>query len=707
MKKMEQSETNTMSKSSVYNSFNNPVFIALFIIVFGAIILAYSNHFSNALAFDDMHTIANNIAIREINITKIFTDASTFSTLPGNQSYRPYLTLENAIDYKLAGGLNTKVFHIHIFITFLLVCFLLWLFVKKVLDKIKFSNYNPFWGLLIAAIFGLLCANTQAVNYIIQRAEIDAALFILAGFVAFLQGGIWRSKYLYLLFPFIGFFAKEMTFTFAPLLFLYILLFEENTDLLHFYKTEEFKKCTNAFRKTLPAFVLTLIMFAFYHKMQKLSPGGTDRFLYLITQPAVMCHYIITYFIPYNLSADSDWTVFPSLLNFRAILGIVLILGLIYVALKASKNKETRLFSFGILWFFIALLPTSSVVAFAEVLNDHRCFTPYIGLTIAFVFGLKHLLEKYFADDLKQKSTQIALMILTILFLATNAYGVHQRNKVWKDGLTLWADVAQKSPKNGRGLMNYGLELMQKGDFVNAEIYYNKAILANPSYAVIYINLGILKKTTGDKVSAENNFKKAISCPGYKDLSLYYYGRFLTELGRDEEAEQNLTKAININPNFYDAQSLLLSVYHNKNEWEKMKILAQNILQYIPNDENAKKYLDIAIHKKTIVASMEEEASKAPTPDKYLNLSLKYCKIGENEKSIVAAYQAIKLKSDFPAAYNNIGIAYVNLKDYDKAIEAYTKALSIYPDYQLAKNNLFYALSLKNGTNTEIVSQKQ
>jgi len=599
-----------------YNSFKNPVFITLSLIVFELIFLAYSNHFSNTLAFDDEHTITNNIAIREINIKRFFTDASTLSTLPTSQTYRPYLTLENAIDYKLAGGLNTKVFHIHIFTIFLLVCVLLCWFVKKLLDFIKFSNYNQFWGLLIAAIFGLLCANTQAVNYIIQRAEIDAALFILAGFVAFLHGGIWRSKHLYLLFPFIGFFAKETTFTFAPLLFLYILLFEENTDLLHFYKTEEFKKCSNAFRKTLPAFVLTLIMFAFYYKMQKFTLGNTDRFLYLITQPAVMCHYIITYFIPYNLSADTDWTVFSTILNYRAILGIVLIFGLIYVALKASKNKETRLFAFGILWFFIALLPTSSVVAFTEVLNDHRCFTPYMGLTIAFVFGVKYLLEKYFANELKQKTTQTALIIFMLLFLGANAYGVYQRNKVWKDETALWYDVTTKSPKNGRGLMNYGNRLFAKGDYANAKVYYEKALVIYPNYALIYTNLGAVNVKLGDNVAAEEYLKKGLQTNANAQRAWFVYATFLTIQERNDEAEQSLIKAISILPNYYDAQSLLLTVYHKKGDWEKMKNLALKILQSIPNDEKAKKYLDIAVNKKPLDVFIEKDTAKAPTPNK-------------------------------------------------------------------------------------------
>ena len=75
------------------------------------------------------------------------------------------------------------------------------------------------------------------------------------------------------------------------------------------------------------------------------SPGGLSRFNYLITQPWVICHYILTYFVPYNLSADTDWTVFTSIVDYRVILGISIVLTLLFIALKASKKKETKLIS--------------------------------------------------------------------------------------------------------------------------------------------------------------------------------------------------------------------------------------------------------------------------------------------------------------------------------------------------------------------------
>ncbi|EDM43861.1 Tetratricopeptide TPR_2 repeat protein [unidentified eubacterium SCB49] len=683
-----------------HNSFKNPLFILLSTIAFLTIVIAYSNHFSNSFHFDDSHTIENNSFIQEINIVKFFTDGTTFSSLSTNQSYRPLTTLENAIDYKLGGGLNPKIFHIHIFITFIITCALLLVFIKKILDKVSYSKNNQFWALLSTSSFGLLCANAETVNYIIQRAEIVAGLFVLAGFVAYLSDGFWRRSLLYLLFPFIGFFSKEMAFVFAPLLLLYFLIFEEKVDLLNFYKKEEFNKCLKSFKKVLPAFLLTLAFVIFYSKMlpESFSPGGFSRFNYLITQPMVMVHYIVTYFIPYSLSADTDWTVYTSILDYRAITGIVIIAILFYLALKASQKKETRLFSFGILWFFISLLPTSSFIPFAEVLNDHRSFIPYMGLTIAFIFGLTYLVQKYFSKALHTKPAQILIPLSIILFLGANAYGVHQRNKVWKDDLSLWKDVTIKSPNNGRGLMNYGLALMTKGDYDSAEKYFKEALILTPSYSVLHINLAVLNKAKGNKIEAEKYYKKAMLLAPSSHRPLFFYGKFLIDEGRVKEGQELLLKGLDISPNFAKAQDLLMKSYHELNQWEELNTLANTILKSRPNNKAALKYLDISLNKKTVEIVLEEDIEKNPTPEKYLNISLMYFNKGNFKKTIETARKALKLKSDYPEAYNNIGIAYHNLGKNDKAVEAYNKALKIKPDYTLAKNNLNNVLKKKNRT---------
>ena len=50
--------------------------------------------------------------IRDVrNIPRFFVDASTFSSLPSHQSYRPLLTTTLAIDDAIGGGLNPTAFH--------------------------------------------------------------------------------------------------------------------------------------------------------------------------------------------------------------------------------------------------------------------------------------------------------------------------------------------------------------------------------------------------------------------------------------------------------------------------------------------------------------------------------------------------------------------------------------------------------------------
>ena len=78
-------------------------------LLFVAILAAYANHFHNSFHFDDGHAIINNASIRDLrNIPLFFRDATTFSALPSNQSYRPLVSTLFAGDYQLAHVLQPR-----------------------------------------------------------------------------------------------------------------------------------------------------------------------------------------------------------------------------------------------------------------------------------------------------------------------------------------------------------------------------------------------------------------------------------------------------------------------------------------------------------------------------------------------------------------------------------------------------------------------
>src|ERR1700682_2769452 len=69
-----------------------------------AILVTYSNHFHNSFHFDDSHAVIENVYIRDLhNIPRFFTDATTFSSLPANQTWRPIVSLSLALDYHVGG----------------------------------------------------------------------------------------------------------------------------------------------------------------------------------------------------------------------------------------------------------------------------------------------------------------------------------------------------------------------------------------------------------------------------------------------------------------------------------------------------------------------------------------------------------------------------------------------------------------------------
>ncbi|MES2378284.1 MAG: hypothetical protein V4553_16960 [Bacteroidota bacterium] len=644
--------------------------------------ITYSNHFQNEFHFDDSHTIQNNVYIRNIrNIPLFFTDGSTSSSLPQNQSYRPIVTTSLAFDYWLGGGYYLFFFHLDTFVLFLLQGLLMVWFFRKIFNlsvpDVKFNTYVA----LIAVTFYLLhSAIAETVNYVIARSDLQSTLAVIAAFVLYQYSKQCNRFYLYLIPIIIGALAKPTAIMFAPMLFCYVLLFEEQLSLGDIFS----KRLFNVIKKTLPAFICCVFLFWLQgHLTPKTwQPGGTAPMQYLITQPFVIVHYFQMFFWPNGLSADSDWALIPGISDWRFIAGTAFILITLTIAFFTSRKKELRPISFGILWFFLALLPTSSIIPLAEVLNDHRMFFPFIGLLISVSWTIALIVKNYLPKY------NVALAAALVVILASGAYATWQRNEVWYNEETLWHDVTIKSPKNGRGLMNYGLSKMAVGDYKTADIYYTRALKLLPTYFSLYVNLGILKAATGQPALAESYFKMGQAYgTNYPDAYIYY-ARFLNQQHRYAEAITNLQQAISLSPGNIYARTTLMDVYQNTENWDALKALALQTLQLAPDNAETQKYLQAAETRKSKTDTEAEQVKLSPTAEKYLTLSLAYYSAGRYRQCIDASANAIKLKPNFPEAYNNICAAYNRLGQWAKAIEFGEQGLKLNPDYQLLKNNL-------------------
>jgi tetratricopeptide (TPR) repeat protein len=356
--------------------------------------------------------------------------------------------------------------------------------------------------------------------------------------------------------------------------------------------------------------------------------------------------------VPTGLTADTDMAAVAGVFEDGAWLGFVFVIGVVVAAVWCSIRRDWRPAAFGLWWFLLAQIPTA-IFPLAEVENDHRMYFPFAGLVLAVCWSIAQWSRPLAAA---RPVLKIAAAAAGVLVIAGAVIATRQRNEVWRTEESLWLDVTQKSPKNGRGLMNYGVTQMEKGDYQTAIEYYNRAAKFTPAYFTLEINHGIASGAINDTVEAERHFRRALDLRPDSADSHFFYGRWLRQVNRVPEAVARLERAVAINPEHISARSLLTQI------------------------------------------SQEPGAGVVGpprTPEEFLNLSLAHHRAGRYLEAIATAEEALKRRPDYAEAYNNIAAAFEDLHEWDLAIEAAHKALAIRPDFELARNNLAWAQSQK------------
>jgi protein O-mannosyl-transferase len=607
----------------------------------------YATHFHNAFHFDDVHTIENNVFVRSLgNIPLFFTSPATFSALPANQSYRPLVTTTLALDYWLGGGLDPLMFHVTNFTLFLVQGVLLVVLYRQLMDRAHPDERNRWLALLAATWYTLHPANAETVNYIIARSEILSTLGVVIALLLFIRGGAARRYHLYLIPAVLGVLGKEPAAMFAPLLFLYVGLFERELSLRELVRP---RNMAAVLRVTWPAFLSCAAIVAFGIRLATTyTPGGTSRWQYLLTQPSVILHYVVSLFLPLRLSADTQWPLVVDPLDVRLFAGGALVAAALGLAWVTSRRKETRPIAYGVLWFFVALLPTSSIVALAEPMNDHRMFFPFVGLVLAVAWAAGRAARRL------PPNTQPLAAGVAVTVIFAMAYGTWQRNKVWRTEESLWLDATIKSPDNGRALMNYGVIQMNKGNLRVADDYFGRALQFTPRYAYLQVNLAVLKAALGQPAEAERHFREAQQDDANNPVSYTFFARWLKSMGRTEEARLFAQRAVELSPADADAQALV----------------------------------------RDLTATRPAGMPTAPAPDTpegWLTLSLAQYEAGRFEDCIRSSEHALRLRPSSAEAFNNICAAENALSNWASAADACEHALAITPDSPLARSNLAFA----------------
>ncbi len=606
----------------------------LFLLIILIPLMAYSNTFTSSFVFDDSSLIERT-DLKDLN--KFLT--------PGHLKSNRFVTdLTFALNYKI-NGFNVTGYHLINLLVHIINAILLYLLINYTFKtpRLRQSKLNArMTALVVSLLFASHPVQTEAVTYIVQRYTSLSTMFYMLSLCFYIK---WRLSseddsssqshsmkwYLCgLASTIVAMKSKEISFTLPVMIIFWEIVFWGRPDgkrLLYLIP----------FLLTMLIIPLSLINFSkpLFKEIGRASmvTDEISRSEYLLTQFRVMITYLRLILYPANQNADYDYPIYQSLSNLEVLISFIAILGLftiaIYLVISSRDGvPEKRLAGFGILWFFITISVESSIIPIDDVIFEHRLYLPSAGLFMAIVSGLfitskrMRIPYPFFRQRELTEVLTVMLIALSLLFAGLT----YARNRVWKDDISLWKDVIQKSPDKGRGYFNLALAYHKKGDIGKAMEEYKKAI-----------------SCWQRKVTLDRDY--IFMAKAYNNL-----GQLYTDMGRLDSAERWYKNAIRIRPDY--------PLYHYN---------LGNVYMY-------KGKFDDAIHEYRRSIDLSPQYLNA-----YINLAVAYRKKGLLKKSIDTYLEAIKIKPDFAVAHYNLANAYLAAGDKEKAIKHYRIAITLNP----------------------------
>ncbi|MDF1593143.1 MAG: tetratricopeptide repeat protein [Desulfobacterales bacterium] len=730
----------------------------------------YSNIYHASFVFDDITSIVENKKIR---------DASNYFSLVQLIRPRAIVDLTFALNYEF-GRLNVFGYHlvniiIHLLNGFLVYFLALTIFMQlsKLQDPVISSksedrsplstpanpdSMNRLKALMAALIFAAHPLQTQAVTYTAQRYASMAALFYLASLLFYLKARIIQQRSKEQAAPavqskkkkaktvpqthteskaFIGLYA--LSFFCGVLAF----LSKQNTAtlpltiLLAEYLLID--RTRQGWKKKLPWIGgLLMVFMIFVLSVSAFFQGGPEgrglledvsrlmaetetvsRWSYLCTQFNVLVIYIRLLFLPVGQNLDYLYPFKSGFFDGLTPAAFLFLAGIIAIGVWSLKKRP--LISFSIFGFFIALSVESSIVPIKDALFEHRLYLPMF----SFALLMAELLFQFF---LKKRTLVHLAMVLMILSLGTATY---LRNRVWRDGITLWSDVVSKNPKNQRAHNNLGVELFDINRIPEAINHYLTALQINPADVSSHNNLGNALNKQGLKEKAIEHYLIALRIDSTFKKAHINLGNILNERGQNKgaidyflaalrgdrnnkealvglgnalqgqrkiaDAIDKYDRALQIDPDFKEAHYNLGVALFTQNRTEEAIYHYSKALQTDPNDPAILTKLGSALQRQGKAKEAEDQYLRAIKIDPefsqaYFNLGTSFQEQGRIPEAAEYYIKTLRIDPVNKAAHFNLGNILLAHGRADEAVAHYNEAIRSDPDFFEAHNNLAAAL---------------
>jgi tetratricopeptide (TPR) repeat protein len=446
------------------------------LLIFAAAWAVYWNSLDGQFVFDDTSIIENNPQIRGLGVShlKQIFGSHYWQTAAGQGGlYRPLVVFSYALNYA-AGGLDPWGYHA---VNVLLHALNAVLVFSVILELFANRSFALWSGLL----FALHPIRTEAVAYVVGRAESMAAFFFLLAWWLYLRRQPAISAAAFLL----AVLSKESAFTFLALPLLSDFLTARRPSLIRYLPFAGAAAAALGLRRAV------LGGFAPLHINPAANPlAAAPAAARLLTATVVCGKYLWLLLFPMSLSADYSFNQIPLVTSpWRAsfLFAAAALLSLAGATVWAFRRGAKEWFFCGTFFLATFSLTSNFIRPIGTIMGERLLYLPSLGFTCALAYGISRI---------RKKEAAIGGAVLLSLFYAGRTM---VRNADWRDHLALFSSAAAVCPDSSLVQANLANALLfLRRDPAAAAEHARKAIRIEPGDPAAHMTLAEAYQRMGD-----------------------------------------------------------------------------------------------------------------------------------------------------------------------------------------------------------------
>lgn len=644
---------------------------------------AYATSFAGSFQFDDIPAILDNPTIRWLwpPTIALYPPIGALTV-----SGRPILNLSLAVSHALSGyrpwGYHAVNLLIHIGAALVLAGV-----VRRTLVRTGAARPRAS-ALAVALLWAVHPLTTEAVTYVVQRAESLMALcylLVLYGFIRGVDegaaGGRERRWFaLAWLACFLGVGTKEVIVTAPVTVWLYDRTFIAKSWLGPW-------RARKGFYLALAATWLPLLGLVAWTGWDR---GATSGFHvgvawwpYWRSQGEALVRYLALALWPHPLIFDYGPSTAPVWLA-TGLFGIVAA-GLAATIAGAWRGRP---WAFPAAASFLILAPTSVMPGVLQFACEHRAYLPLAAVVTAVVLGVQAATRRVPAGTLA------VLLGLAVVGLGA---ATARRNLLYRTDLGLWLDTVAKRPGDPLAQANVGHALLQRNRVAEAIPYCQESIRLDPTKPQAHYNLGLAYESQERWTEALGQFTLAATINPDLFYASFRAGRILDRLGRPTEAVFWLQRALAVEPNYADSHGSLGVALAALGRPQEAIAEYQRSLSLRAEQPEVEFNLGVALAGLGRIPEAERHYAAAVRLDPgygQAELNLGVCLAQEDKlgEAVAALRTAIRLLPKSAVAHASLALGLDQQGHSAEAIPEYRRALELQPGYPEAHYNLGNAL---------------